>query len=95
MIDDGVPPGSGADAGGEPPVEPPFGCADPMLWRVARALHDAHKPRTDNFCECKMFWPCPDAQLAEEALLLAYERPAPRGVRPGYGRTSNLGRWSA
>ena len=53
------------------------------------------EPRTDNFCECKAFWPCPDAQLAEEALLLAYERPTPRGIRPSYGRTSNLGRWSA
>jgi hypothetical protein len=79
---------------GEPPVEPPPGCADPMLWRVARALHNAHRPRTDNFCECKSFWPCPDAQLAEEALQLAYDRPAPRS-RPAPGRNSNLGRWSA
>jgi hypothetical protein len=82
-------------AGDEPPVDPPLGCADPMLWRVARALREAHRPRTDNFCECKSFWPCPDAQLAEEALQLAYDRPVPRGGRPGLGRNSNLGRWSA
>jgi hypothetical protein len=89
---DGVP----REPAAEPPVDPPLGCADPMLWRVARALHDAHRPRTDNFCECKAFWPCPDAELAEEALQLAYERPSPRGSRPGAAaRTSNLGRWSA
>ncbi|WP_426510560.1 hypothetical protein ACPPVO_07710 [Dactylosporangium sp. McL0621] len=88
---DGVP----REPAAEPPVEPPLGCADPMLWRVARALHGAHRPRTDNFCECKAFWPCPDAELAEEALQLAYERPAPRGSRAGAARTSNLGRWSA
>jgi hypothetical protein len=77
----------------EPPVDPPLGCADPMLWRVARALHHAHRPRTDNFCECKAFWPCADAQLAEEALQLAYDR-QPRG-RAAAVRNSNLGRWSA
>lgn len=87
---DGVPPGPD-----EPPLDPPPGCADPMLWRVARALHDAHRPRTDNFCECKAFWPCPDAQLAGEALLLAYDRPVPRAGRSAASRGSNLGRWSA
>ncbi|GAA3285184.1 hypothetical protein Dvina_07940 [Dactylosporangium vinaceum] len=88
-MDDGVP-----REPAEPPLDPPLGCADPMLWRVARALHDAHRPRTDNFCECKAFWPCADAQLADEALQLAYDRHV-RGGRPAAVRNSNLGRWSA
>ncbi|MEV6927150.1 hypothetical protein AB0M46_21970 [Dactylosporangium sp. NPDC051485] len=87
---DAVPPGPA-----EPPVDPPLGCADPLLWRVARALREAHRPRSDNFCECKAFWPCADARLAEEALMLAYERPGTRAARPGAGRASNLGRWTA
>ncbi|GAA0721471.1 hypothetical protein Drose_07700 [Dactylosporangium roseum] len=87
---DGVP--NGPDG---PPLDPPSGCADPLLWRVARALHEAHRPRPDNFCECKAFWPCPDARLAEEALRMAYGRPAPRINRTALGRNANLGRWPA
>ena len=73
-----------------PPADPPPGCADPLLWRVARALRDAHHPRPDGFCECKSFWPCAPARLADESLRLACERRVPR---PRTIRTINIGRW--
>ena len=75
----------------DPPVDPPAGCTDPVLWRVARTLLDSHHPRPDNFCDCRAFWPCPAAKLAEEALQMACERPVPV---PRMRRTSNIGRWS-
>jgi len=74
-----------------PPAEPPAGCVDPVLWRVAFALRRAHHPRLDDFCECKVFWPCPDARLADEALKLACDRTVPRSR----SRTANPGRWTA
>ena len=76
----------------DPPVDPPPGCADTILWRVARALLDAHRPRPDNFCECRAFWPCPTAKLATDALQIACERPV---AMPRMRRTGNLGRWSS
>jgi hypothetical protein len=72
-----------------PPAEPPCGCVDPMLWRVAYALYVAHHPRPDGFCECRAFWPCERADLAADALSAAYDRSIPR-VRT---RAMNLGRF--
>ena len=74
-----------------PPVEPPDGCVDPLLWRVAQALHDAHHPRPDGFCECRAFWPCESAGLAEVALQAAYDRSIPRQRT----RALNVGPWAA
>jgi hypothetical protein len=75
----------------DPPAEPPFGCTDPMLWRVAVALHQAHRPRSDGFCGCKSFWPCADTALSERAMHLAFDRASSRSRT----RTVNFGRWSA
>jgi hypothetical protein len=74
----------------DPPAEPPEGCVDPLLWRVGFALLATHHPRPDGFCECKVFWPCHAARLAEEALLAAYDRSVPRPRL----RATNLGRWA-
>ena len=74
-----------------PPAEPPDGCTDPLLWRVAYALRAAHRPRPDNFCECRLFWPCPAYQLADESLQAACDRAVPRPR----SRTANFGRWTA
>ena len=75
-----------------PPAEPPDGCSDPLLWRVAYALRVAHPPRPDGFCECRVFWPCPTVKFADQALGTAYDRPWGRSSRSS---TSNIGRWSA
>jgi hypothetical protein len=75
----------------DPPAEPPDGCADPLLWRVSHALRHAHRPRPDGFCECREFWPCPEAVLAERALHSAWERSIPR---PRI-RAINIGRWAS
>jgi hypothetical protein len=64
------------------------------LWRVAYALRRAHYPRPDGFCECRAFWPCTAATLAERALHSAYDRPVAR-LRPRSAtRTINIGRWT-
>jgi hypothetical protein len=49
------------------PTEAPPG-ADPVLWRLAQAVYDAHRPRADGFCACKKFWPCDHAMLAGDHL---------------------------
>jgi hypothetical protein len=74
----------------DPPAEPPGGCTDPLLWRVAHALHRAHRPRPDGFCECRVFWPCATAKLARSALESAWDRSVPR---PRV-KAANLGRWA-
>jgi hypothetical protein len=42
----------------DPPVEPPDACIDPGLWRVAYALHVAHRPDGDGRCACGEPHPC-------------------------------------
>jgi hypothetical protein len=53
------------------PTEAPPG-ADPLLWRLAHAVYDAHRPRADGFCACKRFWPCDHATLAGDHLRRSY-----------------------
>jgi hypothetical protein len=51
-----------------PPEEPPESCADRLTWRLAYALHAAHQPNTDGFCDCRQFYPCPASKLAAQGL---------------------------
>ncbi|HYN97553.1 MAG TPA: hypothetical protein VES42_27260 [Pilimelia sp.] len=41
-----------------PPEQPPAACVDPALWRLAYALHRAHRPRSDGRCGCAERHPC-------------------------------------
>lgn len=77
----------------DPPAEPPAGCADPLLWRVAYALRRAHQARSDGWCDCREFHPCPSRALADGALRQACRRrvvDARRAVPPA---SANGGRW--
>ncbi len=60
-----------------PPADPPPG-ANPLIWRLAYALREAHQPRGDGFCgACRTFVPCDDARLAAEGLQSAIAHGAP------------------
>lgn len=75
----------------DPPEQPPTGCRDPLLWRVAHALHLEHQPEPDNRCTCGEVFPCPRAGLAARGLLIACVR------RPADAHVSSSpysGRWS-
>lgn len=65
----------------DPPEQPPTGCFDPLLWRVAHALHQEHQLGPDNRCGCGEIFPCTRAGLAARGLLTACVRrptnPAP------------------
>lgn len=78
---------------GNPPSQPPQGCADPVLWSVSFALRRAHRPRSDGWCECRKFWPCATFALADESLRAAYER-SPLRQRSRGAAPVNVGRWS-
>lgn len=66
------------------PVDPPAGCRHPLLWRVARALWEAHQPDTHGWCEvsaCRRRnerHPCPHSAMALEALHAASVTPTAR-----------------
>lgn len=55
----------------DPPVEPPRACHDPLLWHVSHALFMAHRPRRDNWCDCRERSPCPARRLAVRGLMRA------------------------
>ncbi|MEV0158276.1 hypothetical protein AB0H57_31970 [Micromonospora sp. NPDC050686] len=60
-----------------PPVEPPDKCQHRLLWRLARALWDAHRPDSAGFCVVAGCWhenqrdPCRLARLAQEGMRTA------------------------
>ncbi|SDY98126.1 hypothetical protein SAMN05444365_104417 [Micromonospora pattaloongensis] len=60
-----------------PPDDPPSGCQHRLLWRLARALWDAHTPDGDGFClasPCRRdnhLSPCPATRLAAEGMQTA------------------------
>jgi hypothetical protein len=67
-----------------PPLAPPAECGQPLLWRVSRALWQAHQPATDGFCigeQCRAeteLWPCRTYRLAVVGLLASLRKePAP------------------
>jgi len=58
----------------DPPVDPPAACRYPLLWRLARALWQAHVPNADGFCTmtgCQhehRRTPCPARDLATQGM---------------------------
>ncbi|WP_027659823.1 hypothetical protein [Salinispora fenicalii] len=60
-----------------PPIEPPTECRRRLLWRLARALWEAHRPDSAGFCVVAGYWhenqrnPCRLAQLAQEGMRTA------------------------
>ncbi|MFX0591257.1 hypothetical protein [Melissospora conviva] len=60
-----------------PPVEPPVECQHRLLWRLARALWEAHRPDNAGFCVATGCWhtnqhdPCRLARLAQEGMRTA------------------------
>lgn len=60
-----------------PPVEPPDECQHRLLWRLARALWEAHRPDSAGFCVVagcgheSQRDPCRLAQLAQQGMRTA------------------------
>jgi hypothetical protein len=58
------------------PEDPPHH-ADPLLWRLARMVHQDHQPDSHGWCiamSCRQhndLWPCPPSQLAACGLIAA------------------------
>ncbi|RFS47906.1 hypothetical protein D0Q02_03335 [Micromonospora craniellae] len=67
----------------DPPVEPPDECRHRLLWRLARALWETHRPGSSSFCVATGTWhenqpgPCQPARLAQEGMRTACGEPAP------------------
>ncbi|GHJ44986.1 hypothetical protein Cs7R123_23280 [Catellatospora sp. TT07R-123] len=63
-----------------PPLDPPDGVAQPLMWRLAaRLLHD-HVTAAGSWpvarCRvCELAWPCPARRYAERGLLAACRHP--------------------
>jgi hypothetical protein len=73
-----------------PPEQPPPCCADPLLWRVARALYEEHRWEPGGRCLCGDRYPCSRARLAERGLVTSCTRrrqglARPGGVQPAVG----------
>jgi hypothetical protein len=60
-----------------PPEDPPADCPHRLLWRLARALWEAHRPDSTGFCVATGCWhtnqrdPCRLARLAQEGMRTA------------------------
>lgn len=66
-----------------PPVEPPADCRHRLLWRLARALWETHRPDSTSFCMATGTWhpnqrePCQPARLAQEGMRTAFGESTP------------------
>ncbi|MBO4206760.1 hypothetical protein [Micromonospora echinofusca] len=72
------------------PADRPDGVTDPLLWRLALDVADAHAPDGDGGCHNLLCadqpWPCPAWQSAQRALQVAQApqaRSDRRDDRPG------------
>jgi hypothetical protein len=65
-----------------PPEQPPGECVDPLLWRVAHALHQEHQLELDDRCTCGEIFPCARAGLAARGLLIACTRSPTNSAPP-------------
>ena len=71
----------------DPPEEPPTGCIDPLLWRVAYALHQEHQLEPGDRCTCGEVFPCARSGLAARGLLTAcIRRPTNTGPLTAFHR---------
>ncbi|MGC9669816.1 hypothetical protein ACNTMW_25155 [Planosporangium sp. 12N6] len=71
----------------DPPLDPPAECRHELMWRLARALWEAHEASADRFClvgACQRghyLHPCRPAQLAQDGMRTAcLPSCAPRAV---------------
>ncbi len=56
----------------DPPVDPPKGCTDPALWRLARASFDQHRRSPAGECvTCPGWKACSGNSLARDGLTTA------------------------
>ncbi len=61
-----------------PPVNPPIGCENRLMWQLARRLFADHQPGVDGWCViCRPYqhYPCVGRQLADIGLQAAYRQP--------------------
>lgn len=55
-----------------PPIDPPRGCADPDLWRLARSKYETHRRTPAGECvTCPRWQRCQGSPLARDGLLTA------------------------
>ena len=60
--------------GQHPPIEPPAGCVNPLVWRLSRRLLTDHQPGPDGWCLlCRpaITYPCVARHLADQGLAYA------------------------
>lgn len=60
--------------GRNPPIEPPDGCANDLVWRLSRRLFADHRPGPDGWClNCRpaITYPCVARLLADRGLAYA------------------------
>lgn len=56
----------------DPPVQPPDGCPNPALWRLAREKFEAHGPNASGGCStCPTWRRCSGLLLARDGLATA------------------------
>lgn len=63
-----------------PPIDAPDGCANRLMWQLARRLFTDHQPGPGGLClSCLpvQFYPCIGRQLADLGLRSACERTDP------------------
>jgi len=61
-----------------PPIDPPAGCVNRLMWQLGRRLFADHQPGPDGFCQvCRpfQFYPCVGRQLADLGMASAFEAP--------------------
>lgn len=57
-----------------PPLDPPSGCLNRLMWQLARRVFTDHQPGSDGWCmSCRpySYYPCVGRQLANLGLLTA------------------------
>jgi hypothetical protein len=62
----------------DPPIDPPDGCVNRLMWQLARRLFADHQPGPDGYClVCRpyQFYRCVGRQLADIGLEAAYRQP--------------------
>jgi len=73
----------------DPPVDPPPGCVNRLMWQLARRLFADHQPGLDGWCTaCRpfSFYPCVARQLADLGLAAAFTQPHGAPWRTANGR---------
>lgn len=78
-----------------PPINPPAGCVNHLMWRLSRRLFADHRPGPDGWClNCRpaISYPCIARQLADRGLAYAMGR-ADAGADHPQHRANQGHRW--